>query len=495
MSWTTNKFEITFQSQSILDFKERSIEWKFLEDTGGIWLQFGKLKDDKVPENQPLDKNVLFQISFDADNWKLQEAKKWFKDNEQMIEDKIALKQDSIDTVQAVRHDVSRLINTEITDQGYLKTKATLTRVGVFDYRNSDGTIRRELRLPEEVFKPVSMDSFANLAVTDDHPPVLLNSENTSQYSKGHTYPEVKRDGDHLTTFVVVVDEDTIKKVQNGKQELSNGYVCDLELSKGIWNGKKYDAIQRNIRGNHVAIVDKGRAGHSARLTLDNAEITDFAELVESDLNREDSHNNTKGNVKMAKLKIDGVEIEIDDSIVSVISTGLDKRDTAIGELETSAKENTAKIDILQAKVDAGEATIKQVKEDKLSDDEFAKLVNERADEKVVLLDTAKKLLSEEDFKKTDEMSDKDIKLACIAADPTLGNIKLDGQTDDYINAMFDMASANAVDRKDKVEKQVKTVGDKKIKNDSDEVIDSEQARLDMIEEIKVRSREVGKGA
>ncbi len=497
MGWKQNNWNITFQSMSILDFKEDTFQFMHIKDTGGIWVEFAELKEDKVPENEPIGKSVLFQISFSKDVWKLAEAKKWFKKNGQMIDDKIALKGaaiDSIDIIQAVRHDRTVLANTKVTDQGYLQTNAVLTRTGIFKYMNSDGSIRKELRLPAEVFNKDSMDSFANLAVTDDHPPELLTAENTSKYSKGHTFPEVKKDGDFLTTSLLITDAKTIQKVNDGKQELSNGYLCGLEMSSGVWNGKKYDAIQRNIRGNHVAIVTKGRAGRNARLTLDSGEITDFAEMVESDLNKDDSYNNTKGKVKMAKLKIDGVEIEIDDSIVSVVSTGLEKRDTKIVVLETAAVESKTKEDTLQAKVDSQDAEIKQVKEDTPKEDDLAKIVNDRANEKVVLLAVASKLLKEDELKELEGKSDQDIKRVCIAADPMLSDIKLDDKPEAYIDAMFDTATANSDNRKDKADKQTKDVGTAKTVN-TDTEISSDQARLDMIEIIKARSREVGKGA
>jgi hypothetical protein len=46
-----------------------------------------------------------------------------------------------------------------------------------------------------------------------------------------------------------------------GKRELSAGYRCLYEVTAGVWNGLHYDAIQRNIRGNHLALVTEGRMG------------------------------------------------------------------------------------------------------------------------------------------------------------------------------------------------------------------------------------------
>lgn len=56
---------------------------------------------------------------------------------------------------------------------------------------------------------------------------------------------------------------------RSGLRELSLGYSLDLDETPGVWNGQPYDAIQRNIRINHLALVEKARAGEQARLNID----------------------------------------------------------------------------------------------------------------------------------------------------------------------------------------------------------------------------------
>ena len=67
---------------------------------------------------------------------------------------------------------------------------------------------------------------------------------------------------------MVITKEEAINAILNGKQGLSMGYTCDLEESAGNWCGVDYDFIQRNIRYNHCAIVDAGRAGDNAKIEL-----------------------------------------------------------------------------------------------------------------------------------------------------------------------------------------------------------------------------------
>lgn len=162
-----------------------------------------------------------------------------------------------------------------------IRADAYITRIGVFVYRNADGTERRELRLPEEVFETDSLGSFAMLPVTDDHPPEPLDPENATRYAKGALGENVSRDDDKVVASLSVFDAGLIKKMEAGKTQVSCGYTCDLEFVSGKHHlYGSYDAIQRNIRGNHIAIVDKGRAGPDVKVRLDAAEMVQAAEEV-----------------------------------------------------------------------------------------------------------------------------------------------------------------------------------------------------------------------
>ena len=155
---------------------------------------------------------------------------------------------------------------------GTLVADAHLTRTGVFSYRNNDGSERREYRPESEVFDPDSMESFEQLPLTNDHPPEgEVTSENAKLLSVGTTGDTVRRDGMHLASRIVVLDAAAVKLVEQGKRQLSCGYTCDLDETPGTTpGGERYDAVQRNIRGNHVAIVSEGRAG-TARVRMDAA--------------------------------------------------------------------------------------------------------------------------------------------------------------------------------------------------------------------------------
>lgn len=159
---------------------------------------------------------------------------------------------------------------------GWMRIDGRITRTGVFTYRLPDGKLRRELRLPEEVFKADTMQSFALVPVTDEHPPAFLDATNTKEYARGSVAGTLRQDGQFVAGEMLVTDADLIAKLEGGKaREISCGYTCDLEESPGELNGERYDAIQRNIRGNHVAIVERGRAGPEARVRMDAAVCTE----------------------------------------------------------------------------------------------------------------------------------------------------------------------------------------------------------------------------
>ncbi len=114
-------------------------------------------------------------------------------------------------------------------------------------------------RPEEEVFSEVTMSSFEGMPVTNDHPDAEEGvTVNNAQYlTKGHCQ-NVRRgegkDSDLLIADLVIFDPMTIQEIMDGKREISCGYNYELCEENGRY-------VQRQIRGNHVAIVDKGRAG------------------------------------------------------------------------------------------------------------------------------------------------------------------------------------------------------------------------------------------
>lgn len=169
----------------------------------------------------------------------------------------------------ALRYDIGTLRSPTKYADGRIRVDGYLTRTGVFEYRNADGSLRREYRPPEEVFKADSLASFQLVPLTDNHPPEMVTAQNAKQFAIGAVGETVRQDGDKVAATIIVYDAATISKLERGKVQLSCGYEADVEDSPGEIDGQRYDAIQRNIRGNHVALVDVGRAGPDVRVRMD----------------------------------------------------------------------------------------------------------------------------------------------------------------------------------------------------------------------------------
>lgn len=163
-----------------------------------------------------------------------------------------------------------------------MRCDAWVARAGVQVYVNPDGSTRREYRPPKEVFAAESLASLRGAPVTNEHPPTMVTGDNVRRYQVGTALTDGRQDGEHVAAELVVQDAATLRDVQSGKAELSCGYKLDIVKTAGVTpDGEAYDAIQTNIRINHVAIVQRGRAG-SARLRLDGLTDEDIAYAMDA---------------------------------------------------------------------------------------------------------------------------------------------------------------------------------------------------------------------
>lgn len=165
----------------------------------------------------------------------------------------------------------------EETPEGYLRIRATFARTGLQRYRRQDGSEAIEYRPEEEVSKQDSLLSLANLPVTLEHPPELLTPETCREYQRGFTGSSVEYRTPFAYGIVTITDAEAIKAIKRGDaREVSVGYRVKFDATPGVTpDGQRYDGIQREISGNHVAIVRKGRAGPEVRLHMDAAYAID----------------------------------------------------------------------------------------------------------------------------------------------------------------------------------------------------------------------------
>jgi hypothetical protein len=369
------------------------------------------------------------------------------------------------------RFDLSQISRIDKTEQGFVRVPAFVTKVGVFKYRKADGSVVREFRPPTEVFKKESMDSLKLIPVTNNHPKVLVNAANAKEHSIGFTGETVDKDDKYIKTLITVTDANGIADIESGKTQLSCGYEAELDETPGSWQGEDYDVVQKNIKYNHVALVDRGRAGPDVRLKLDS----DDAIL--------DDETNQGG--MMEKIMIGGKEFECSPEMKAAIESELakvaemdamkkdmDAAKAKEGEMKQGLEAEKAAKDAAQAKCDELEAELKK-RTDSLSAEKIDELVQKR----IKLLGTATKILGVEE--KYDGVSDIEVMKKVI----TKKHDKLDltGKSTEYIHARFD-AIAEMVEGS---EKTVENFGKNTHARNDGTVVDAAEARRKMIEESK----------
>lgn len=315
-----------------------------------------------------------------------------------------------------------------IDENGFLVDTPVVARLGVQVYYMEDGSTVREFRPAEEVFKEESLASYQGKPMTLDH--VFVNSDNAKDVVVGSVSGKAEAWGNAVVAPIVVYDENAINEARSGNaKELSVGYSAVLDETPG-WgdpvtgkyilrsdaqesdvppNWQEFDAIQRDIKVNHLAMVFRGRAG-IAKLNMDGQQENPYTDSVDS----------IKEDVKeMVKIKLDGAkEFEIAPEVAAHIEAIKKDSDDAKAKADTIEAER----DALKAKVDAMPAEIeKAVKAAKADAEALSALVAVAAEVGV----------------KTDGLDAKGIKVAYVKE---VSGLDVSEKSDAYIDAAFDIA-------------------------------------------------------
>lgn len=185
-------------------------------------------------------------------------------------------------------------------DFWYIKDNP-LSKVGVFPYLGRQisselepDKIYQVLRPEEELNSEETLNSFKLVPIVDDH--TMLGTKPGMQPAEEKGVHGVIGDDVYFKDGIIYGDlkifsESLKEEIENGKKELSMGYFCDYELKEGEFKGQPYQAIQRNLRINHVALVDEGRMGADVRVmdgkTITFDSINDIKEINKMTLEEE----------------------------------------------------------------------------------------------------------------------------------------------------------------------------------------------------------------
>ena len=400
----------------------------------------------------------------------------------------------------------------ELTPEGFLRCEAMLTRIGVFDYEDAEGNSWGEFRDASEVFAGDSLDSFRMVVITDDHPADMVSAENVKDVQVGHVGSDVRRDGDHVRASLLITDTKIIRSIQDGKVELSCGYFAQVVQDAGVApDGTPFTSRQTKIRGNHLALVEQGRAGPSCRLLLDSGDA-----ITKQDIRMPKKKKSTEDK-KDARVIVGGAEFDVPDEVAEALGEMTEKleeqaaelarmkepaaeepaEDAEEAEIEIEAKaeeteevaeadedpmktdaKTKAKQDAMQARIDSLEAKLEASN----------KTEDARIDARVSLVTTCRKVLGA-DFK-TDSVSEIDLQKAIVVHCTPSMKTKLDGKSADYVRAAYEMALDAESKRVDSSADLLEVTGNAILDNAGGKDSDIETAHADMMQHFRDNYRQ-----
>ena len=306
-----------------------------------------------------------------------------------------------------------------ICADGSLVADVRAARVGIQVYNRSETDAPADYskdtvavyRPEEEVFHKDSMASFAAAPFTIDHPSAPVDANNWKQLGAGEVNGDVIRDGGFVRVPVIVRDARSVEAVRTTHKQLSMGYSCTLDWTPGTApDGQAYDAVQRQIRINHIAAVPAARGGPELKI----------------------SDERTPTNPKEDRVKVinlDGMSVNLSDATAAeqAIAT-LDNKLTAANDTAKAAQTDHDKA------MAAKDAEIDKLKDEVVDQAQIDAL----ADAKSAVVTRAKTLVGDK-LADTAGKSVADVRrMACDAK-----GIDTADKSDDYVEARFDALTAD----------------------------------------------------
>lgn len=297
------------------------------------------------------------------------------------------------------------------TPQGFLRVSARLSRTGIFRYDSG-----KEYRSEDEVFKADSLLSIKGAPVTDLHPSEkgaesFLTPANAKEHIIGIA-ESVERDGEFLTGSLLVFHEDAIKAIESGdRREISLGYTCRIDATPGSINGEAYDAVQRDIVVNHVAIGPAGWGRAGAECSI-----------------RKDSHITPQGKIRMDEtIRLDNEDMPFTVERMKVL---FDKKRNEFMELK--------------GRFDAMSLELEKVQQAK-SELENPHTIEAKVQSRLKLIEQCRKILG--DKAELDGKGDDEIKLEAIKS--RYPQHDLENKDAVYVDGMFAAILASLEERND----------------------------------------------
>ncbi len=224
----------------------------------------------------------------------------------------------------------------KIDTNGWIEIKDNpISKVGVFDYSGKNFTklgldpakTYGVYRSEEALSDPETIESFKLLPWLDDHEMIGPNEDTPAEVAGIHGVvgENVYYEAPYLKANLKVWSQTLANKIENEKKELSLGYNCLYRLEEGVYNGKPYQLVQYDIRGNHMASVREGRTGHDVSVLDEKDE-----EIKMADENKEESG--------LTLSSLSGVLSEIKQMLVNL--TAVEKQEMVVDEKEDKKEDD-----------------------------------------------------------------------------------------------------------------------------------------------------------
>jgi hypothetical protein len=328
--------------------------------------------------------------------------------------------------------DAVTVAGTRRTGDGYLIADAKAVRTGIQLYAGSEVgkpemAVVRVYRSEGEVRSADSLRSFSHAPVTVDHPAQAVTADNWKQLAVGEVSTAATWDGNRISLPLILKEASAIEVVNGGKRELSAGYTCDLVWEGGkTADGQSFDAQQKNIRANHVAIVDRGRAGSECRIgdgaPWGASPLTEDSGLAP--ITKSKQGDDMSDALKTVVLGDKAVQVAVTD----VAAIEAFKADSAKALTDVKAAHDAA-LATKDAELAKKDAKIADLEKQVLTPDAIDAKVQARAD----LIDAAKKVAPKIETK---GLSDAAIRRAAVVA--VRGEDAVKDKSEAYIDAAFD---------------------------------------------------------
>lgn len=320
----------------------------------------------------------------------------------------------------------------EFTDEGYMKVPGHVARTGIQQYLASElgltdrraDEIVNVYRPAEEVFAPDALASYADADITNGHPDDMVNADTFKKVSLGHVTDQGRPDGEYVVADLLIKDKQGIEAVEQGRVNLSAGYSARYDYEPGqTEDGTPYEYVQRGIRINHVALVDRARAGQGARLF---------------------DHKRGKG---MSTITLDGQTVEVGDTATAqLIQRSFDAMNKSKEDMEAKAKEYEDEAEKLRNQLEE----MKAEKDSAIEERDKAKQAasDEAIAEKIKTVQTVRDAavkMAGEDFS-CDSVDPMEIRRAALAK--VRDSIDWSDKSDAYVQAAWDIEVAKTDDER-----------------------------------------------